>query len=84
MQDQYISNMKIAAFIGAAFVMGVGSLGPAIAQGIIGSKACENIGKYPESANNIRAAMFLGMGIVETSSIYAFLVALFLIFASPA
>ncbi len=80
MDAMYLAYVKVAAYIGAAFVMGVGTIGPALGQGLIGSKACENLGKYPESAGKIRTTMFLGMGIVETSAIYAFLVALFLIF----
>lgn len=66
---------KAAAFIGAAIAMGVGAVGPALGQGLIGMKACENIGKYPQSAGQIRTTMFLAMGIVETSAIYAALVA---------
>ncbi len=73
---------KAAAYIGAALAMGLGSLGPAIGQGLIGMKACENIGKYPESGNQIRNAMFLAMALVETSAIYSGLVAGALIWAS--
>lgn len=78
----YLAYIKIAAYLGAAFVMGIGTIGPALGQGLIASKACENIGKYPESAGNIRTTMFLSMGIVETNGIYAFVIALFLIFFS--
>lgn len=66
---------KAAAFIGAALAMGVGSVSPAYGQGVVGAKACENIGKYPESARDIRNAMFLAMGMIETSAIYALLIA---------
>jgi F-type H+-transporting ATPase subunit c len=80
MEDMYVASIRIAAYLGAAFVMGIGTIGPALGQGNIGARACENMGKYPESASNIRNTMFLSMGIVETSAIYAFLIALFLIF----
>ncbi len=73
---------KAAAFIGAALAMGVGSIGPALGQGLIGMKACENIGKYPENSNQIRNAMFLSMVLVETSAIYAALIAVALIWVS--
>ena len=46
---------------------------------MIGAKACENIGKYPESSGKIRMAMMIAMGIVESSSIYAFIIAIMLI-----
>lgn len=70
---------KAAAFIGAAIAMGVGSVGPALGQGLIGTKACEGVGKYPENANKIRFVMMLAMGMVETSAIYAFIVSMMLI-----
>ncbi len=66
---------QAAAFLGAAIAMGLGSFGPALGQGLVGMKACESIGKYPESANKVRTAMFLAMGLVETSAIYCLLIA---------
>ncbi len=73
--------IKIAAYIGAAFVMGIGTIGPALGQGIVGAKSCENIGKYAENAGKIRNTMFLALGIIETSAIYAFIIAILLIFS---
>ena len=70
---------KAAAFIGAAIAMGIGSIGPALGQGFIGTKACESVGKYPESADKIRAMMLVALSMVETSAIYAFVVSLMLI-----
>jgi F-type H+-transporting ATPase subunit c len=67
--------MKAAAAIGAAIAIGLGVLGPSLAQGLIGMKACENIGKYPESSGQIRTTMILGMGLVEAAAIYALLIA---------
>lgn len=65
---------KAAGFLAAALAMGIGSIAPAYGQGIVGAKACENIGKYPESARDIRTAMFMALGIIETSAIYALLI----------
>lgn len=65
---------KAAAFFGAAIAMGVGSIGPSLGQGFIGMKACENIGKYPENAGQIRTTMMIGMGLVETEAIYCLLI----------
>lgn len=71
---------KAAAFIGAAVAMGFGSLGPALGQGMIGAKACESIGKQPENSSKIRGLMIFAMVFVETSAIYAFIIALVLVF----
>ncbi|MCK9544055.1 MAG: ATP synthase F0 subunit C [Novosphingobium sp.] len=77
MAENGINYVKIAAYLGAAFVMGIGTIGPALGQGHIGAKAIENIGKYPESAGAIRTSMFFALAAVETSAIYAFLIAIF-------
>ena len=78
MEGVYLA--KAAAFLGAAIAMGVGSIGPALGQGFVGTKACENIGKYPESAGKIRMTMMIAMGIIESSAVYALMVASMLIF----
>lgn len=80
--EETVYLAQAAALFGAAFVMGIGSIGPAIGQGFIGMKACENIGKYPENDKQIRNAMFLSMALVETSAIYCGLVAGALIWAA--
>jgi len=70
---------KAAAFIGASIAMGVGSISPAYGQGLIGSTACKYIGKYPESADKIRMTMILAMAIVESTAVYALIIAMLLI-----
>jgi len=74
--------VKAARFIGAAIVMGIGTIGPALGQGLIGMKSCENMGKYAENSDKIRTTMILALAITETSAIYAFIVALLLIFVA--
>jgi F-type H+-transporting ATPase subunit c len=74
-----INYVKIAAYFGAAFAMGIGTIGPALGQGLVASKAVENMGKFPDMANKIRTTMFLALGIIETSAIYAFVIAMVLI-----
>jgi F-type H+-transporting ATPase subunit c len=71
---------KAAAYIGAAFAIGIGTIGPAMGQGSVGARACENIGKYPESADAIKSAMFYALVAIETSSVYALLIAGGLVF----
>jgi F-type H+-transporting ATPase subunit c len=73
---------KAAALLGAAIAAGIGSIGPALGQGLIGMKACENMGKYPESSSKIRTAMFMAMAMVETCAIYPSLIAGGLIWAA--
>lgn len=78
--ENAVNYVRVAACLGAAFAIGIGTLGPSIGQGMVASKACENIGKYPENYANIRFAMFTGLVFIETSSIYAFLTVMLLLF----
>jgi len=78
--ENIVNYTKIAAYIGAAFAVGIGTIGPALGQGKIASTACENIGKYPESSGKIFQAMMFGLVACETSSIYALVIAILLIF----
>ena len=77
---QVVDWVKVAVYISAGICMGLGAIGPALGQGFIGGKACESIGKKPESAGIITRTMVIAMAFVESSAIYSLLIALILIF----
>jgi F-type H+-transporting ATPase subunit c len=77
---EVVNWVKVASAIGAGLCMGIGALGPSLGQGYIGGKACENIGKKPENAGAIGRTMLVGMAFTESSSIYALVVSLILLF----
>lgn len=58
-----------------AVVMAVGAIGPAVAIGMIGSKAMESIGRNPESAGKILVPMLLSCAFAEAIAIYALVIA---------
>jgi len=65
-----------------ALVMGLGSLGPAIAIGMIGGKGMEAIGRNPEAADKVSGSMILSIAFAEAVAIYALVVALILKFVA--
>lgn len=73
--DDMVNYAKAAAYIGAAIAIGLGTLGPALGQGMVGSKACESMGRNPESAGPVRTAMVFSLVAIETLAIYALLIA---------
>jgi F-type H+-transporting ATPase subunit c len=77
--EDAIHYARAAAYLGAALAIGLGTLGPSLGQGSVGSKACENIGKYPEASGAIRAALLASLVAIETSAIYATVIAILLI-----
>lgn len=58
-----------------AIAIGVGAIGPALAIGMIGSKAMESIGRNPESASKILVPMLLSAAFAEAIAIYALVIA---------
>lgn len=63
-----------------AIAIGLGGLAPAIAIGLIGAKSMEAIGRNPEAAGKVQAAMILPLAFGEAIAIYALVVALILKF----
>jgi len=66
----------------SAFVMGIGSIGPAIAIGLIGGAAMLGIARNPDGAEKIQIAMIIAIAFAEAIAIYALVVALILKFVS--
>ncbi len=64
----------------AAIAMGIGSIGPALGIGMGVAKAMEAIGRNPEAAGTIQGVMIVGIGLAEAVAIYAFVIALAILF----
>lgn len=60
--------------------MMIGGIAPAIAIGLMGSKAVEAIGRNPEAAAKIQSNLILGFAFAEAIAIYSLVVALILKF----
>jgi len=60
--------------------MGLGSIGPALAIGILVAAGLQAIGRNPEAASKIQTNMVLGIAFAEAVAIYALVVALILKF----
>ncbi|MBW7956149.1 ATP synthase F0 subunit C [Patescibacteria group bacterium] len=65
-----------------ALVMGVGTIAPGIAIGMMVAKGLEAIGRNPDAASKIQTNMILGVAFAEAIAIYALVVALILKFVA--
>lgn len=65
-----------------ALVMGIGTIGPALAIGMLVSKGLEAIGRNPEASSKIQTNMILGAAFAEAVAVYALVVALILKFVA--
>ena len=68
--------------IGAGLAL-IAGIGPGIGEGNAVAKACEAIGRQPESKGAVTSTMIMGCAISETTGIYALVIAILLIFVAP-
>ncbi|MPN12958.1 ATP synthase subunit c, sodium ion specific [bioreactor metagenome] len=80
MLEKAIVMAGCAVGAGLALIAGIG---PGIGEGYAVGKACEAIGRQPESKGDVRSTMLLGCAIAETTGIYGFVTGLLLIFVAP-
>ena len=75
-QDNATGSKAIAAGIAVGVAALAGALGMAIAIG----KSVESMARQPEASGKINSAMMLGLVFIETTIIYALIVAILIIF----
>ena len=72
-----VNSTKI---IGTAIAIGMGTIMPALAIGLIGSKSVDAIGRNPEAASKVQTMAILAIAFAEAIAIYALVVALIIKF----
>lgn len=68
--------------LGAGVAM-IAGIGPGIGEGNAVAKACEAIGRQPESRGSVTTTMLMGCAVAETTGLYALVIAILLIFVAP-
>ena len=61
----------------------IAGIGPGIGEGNAVAKACEAIGRQPESKGDVTSTMLFGCVIAETTGLYALVIAILLLFVAP-
>ncbi|TXI31785.1 MAG: ATP synthase F0 subunit C [Niabella sp.] len=69
-----------SAAIAAALAIGLGAIGPGIGIGLIAKGALDSIGRNPDATDKIRTNMLLAIAFAEAVAIYAFVIALIVLF----
>lgn len=68
-------------YLAAGICMGIGSIGPAMAEGWVASKAIEGMARNPEMADKLFTNSVVFMAICESTGIYALVISLIILFA---
>jgi F-type H+-transporting ATPase subunit c len=75
--------IAMASIVTAGLTTGFGTLGPALGEGRATAAALTSLAQQPDSANTITRTLFVGLAMIESTAIYAFVVSMILIFANP-
>lgn len=75
-----ITDPEAVRYIGGAIAIGIGGLGPALGIGLAVYSAMQAIGRNPEAAGEIRSTMIIGAALAEAVAIYAFVIAIIILF----
>jgi F-type H+-transporting ATPase subunit c len=71
-------DVKAWAAVGAGLAMGLGVLGGAIGQGRAAGAALEGISRNPGASSRIFTPMIIGLALIESLVLLAFVIAYFL------
>ena len=75
-----ITEVDAVRYIGSAIAIGVGAIGPGIGLGLAVRGAMEALGRNPEAEGAIRTTMIIGAALSEAVAIYAFVIAIIILF----
>jgi F-type H+-transporting ATPase subunit c len=67
----------------AGLAIAVGGYGPARALGEALAKALDAVARQPEAGAQLTRTLFVGMALIESIAIYAFVIGLIILFANP-
>ena len=66
--------------VGAGLAVGLAAIGPGIGEGTLIASAIEGMSRNPETSDNLRSTMILGVALAETTGIYGLLISIILLF----
>lgn len=75
-------ELEAARLIAAAIAMGLGAIGSAIGEGMIGAKTLESMARNPEVSDKLMSNMLVAMAITESTAIYSLVISLIILFGA--
>ncbi|MDX1607017.1 MAG: F0F1 ATP synthase subunit C, partial [Candidatus Competibacterales bacterium] len=66
--------IAVVSIITAGVAVGFGALGPALGEGRAVAQALTAIAQQPDEAGTISRTLFVGLAMIESTSIYCFVV----------
>jgi len=76
-----ITDPEVVKWFAAGMAIGVGGIGPGLGIGLAVKGAMEALGRNPEAEAAVRTTLIIGAALAEAVAIYAFVIAIILLFA---
>lgn len=73
----------IMSILTAGLTISIGSIAPAIAEGLALVNALRAMAQQPDQSNTITRTLFVGMAFIESTAIYCLVVSIILLFVNP-
>ena len=78
-----LNLIAVASIVTAGITTGIGTIGPALAEGRAVNGAVSSLAQQPDASATITRTLFVGLAMIESTAIYCFVVSMILIFANP-
>ena len=78
-----LTVIGIVSIATAGITIAIGSIGPAIGEGLALARALTAVAQQPDEANTITRTLFVGLAMIESTAIYCLVISIIVIFANP-
>lgn len=78
-----LTFIAVASIVTAGLTIAIGCIAPALGEGRAVATALTSLAQQPDASATITRTLFVGLAMIESTAIYAFVVAMILIFANP-
>ena len=78
-----VSLIGAVSVIVSGLTIAIGSIGPAFGEARALAQALASMAQQPDESNRISRTLFIGLAMIESTAIYAFVISIILIFVNP-
>ncbi len=78
-----ITLIGFGSVVTAGLTIAIGAIGPALGEGRAVAQGLASLAQQPDEGNTITRTLFVGLAMIESTAIYAFVVSMILLFANP-
>ena len=75
--------IAVVSIFTAGLTIAIGSIGPALGEGRAVAEALRAIAQQPDEAGTLTRTLFVSLAMIESTAIYALVVAMIVLFANP-